>query len=202
MPTPLNELPFIFIIGFNKSATTSLHMFFQNNGFPSIHWDHGKLARTMLLNCCDDRPILSGYDQKYRVFSDMTFRTHRLRFEGNSLFRILDSDYPGSFFIYNYRNVQDWLRSRESHRGTIDGETLMQLEMRLLKATNPQKVLDRWRKSRSQFEKELRDYFSNYPKFIEIDIADSDLPTKLSRFLGMPLDRSHWQVHNRNPRAS
>jgi len=202
MPKTISELPFIFIIGFNKSATTSLHAFFQNNGFPSVHWDGGRLGKTMLLNCCNDKPILAGYDKEFRVFSDMTFRTHRLRFEGNSLFRILDADYPNSFFIYNSRNLQDWLRSRALHRGTMDGESPIQLEMRLLKTTNPQKVFDKWRKERKQLEKEVREYFSGYSKFIEIDISDKDLPMKLSRFLGMTLDQSQWQIHNRNPQHS
>jgi hypothetical protein len=202
MPKTIDELPFIFIIGFNKSATTSLHVFFQNNGFPSVHWDKGLLAKTMLLNCCNDRPILTGYDKEFRVFSDMTFRTGRFKFEANSLFRMMDADYPNSFFIYNSRNLQDWLRSRALHRGTIDGESLIQFEMRLLKTVNPQKVLDKWRKERKQFEKEMRDYFSGYSRFLEIDISDGDLPIKLSRFLGMPLDQSQWRTHNRNPESS
>lgn len=202
MPRAISELPFIFIIGFNKSATTSLHEFFRNNGFPSVHWDGGRLAMTMLQNCCNDRRILTGYDQEYRVFSDMTFRTSRLRFEANSLFRILDADYPDSFFIYNKRNLQDWLQSRALHRGTINGESLIQLDMRLLKTTNAQNVINKWRRERKQFERELQEYFSGYSKFIEIDISDIELPVKLSRFLGMPLDQTQWQIYNRNPQSS
>lgn len=202
MPPTIDQLPFVFIIGFNKSATTALHILLKDSGLPSVHWDHGTLAKTMLLNCCNNRPIFTGYDDKFRVFSDMTFRTPRWRFEANSLFRIMDVDYPDSYFIYNTRNLQDWIQSRASHRGTIDGETLLQLEMRLFKADNPQRIFDKWRKERKQFEKEIRDYFSGYPRFLEIDISDADVPGKLSRFLGKPINPSLWQVHNSNPRRS
>ena len=44
----MNNLPYIFIIGFNKTATRSLDYFFKRNGFPGIHWDYGNLALTML----------------------------------------------------------------------------------------------------------------------------------------------------------
>jgi hypothetical protein len=201
MQRTLADLPFIFIIGFNKSATTALHLLFRKNGFPCVHWDYGDLARTMLQNCCSDLPILTGYDKEFRVFSDMTFRTHRLRFEANSLFRVLDADYPNSFFVYNSRNIQDWLRSRALHKG-YDKESLIQFEMRLLKTLDPQKVLDKWRREREQFEEEMRDYFYGSSRFIEIDISDVALPVTLSRFLGMPLDASHWQTHNRNPQTA
>ena len=44
----MNNLPYIFIIGINKTATRSLDYFFKRNGFPGIHWDYGNLALTML----------------------------------------------------------------------------------------------------------------------------------------------------------
>src|SRR5262245_17437716 len=84
------NLPFIFIIGFNKTATTSLHTFFSRSGFPSVHWDRGRLARRMIENCLDDRPILDGYDREFRVFSDMQAQSGRIRIEANQYFRVLD----------------------------------------------------------------------------------------------------------------
>ena len=40
----------IFQIGFNKCATVSLHKFFESNGLKSIHWDKGRLAKTIYKN--------------------------------------------------------------------------------------------------------------------------------------------------------
>ena len=44
---PLAHLPYVFLIGFNKTATTTLHFFFKKNGLPSIHWDNNRLATTI-----------------------------------------------------------------------------------------------------------------------------------------------------------
>ena len=35
----------IFIIGFNKTATRTLHYFFKGNGLNAIHWDDGNLVK-------------------------------------------------------------------------------------------------------------------------------------------------------------
>ena len=93
------SLPYVFVIGFNKTGTTAIHRLFEANGFPSIHWDKGNLARRMLENCISGRPVLAGYDQRYKVFSDLLFRTNKFWFEGNSLFRTIDADYLDLFYL-------------------------------------------------------------------------------------------------------
>lgn len=194
------DLPYVFVIGFNKTATTTIHHFFERNGFPSIHWDHGRLAKTMLDNCLNDRLILTGYDDQYRVFSDMIVQTSRLRFEANSLFRILDSDYPGSYFIYNNRKLEDWLTSRcEQPIGRYKC-TNVELEMRLLNTQDPQRVVERWRKERTDFEREVREYFVGHDRFLEIEISNPEAPGRIADLLGMDLDRSCWGHHKTNHR--
>lgn len=195
------DLPFVFVIGFNRTGTTSLHKFFQANGFPSVHHDDGRLARTMLENCCDGKKILAGYDHKFRVFSDLTFRNRRIRFEANSLFRTMDADYPGSFFIYNTRDLQDWLNSRAALRTVSEGETALQFELRQHKTDDPQRVFEKWARQREAFEWEVRDYFAGNPRFLEVDILDPLLPDKIASLLGMPLDKAHWQRHNQTEMA-
>ena len=186
------ELPYVFIIGFNKTATTTMHVFFARNGFPCVHWDNNRLASTMLENCLHDRRILKGYDRRYRVFSDMIAQTLRIRFEANSLFRILDTDYPGAFFIYNNRRTEDWLASRWGKPCNKYKCTNVELEMRILNTTDKQSVVDTWKKEKLDFEREVREYFSGNPRFLEFDISDTEAPQKLSRLLGMDLDASHW----------
>jgi hypothetical protein len=115
---------YIFIIGFNKSGTTSIHELFSKNGFASIHWDEGRLAKKSLLNALEGRRLFYGYDHQYQVFSDLVYRNDRFYFEGNSLFREMDKDYPNAFFIYNKRNIADWLKSRIHHPGKIYGNSI------------------------------------------------------------------------------
>jgi hypothetical protein len=187
------DLPFIFIIGFNKTATTSLHTFFASNGFPSVHWDRGKLARRMVENCLDDRPILDGYDQEFRVFSDMQAQSSRIRIEANQYFRVLDRDYPGAYFILNTRDLDKWISSRSSDFVTPHGATNLELEMRRLGSTDRQEAVQLWARERSTFEAEVRRYFRHNPKFLEIDITDPDLPHRISRLIGRTMDAEHWK---------
>lgn len=193
-----DDLPFVFVIGFNKTATTTIHHFFEGNGFPSVHWDDNKLAAAMLDNCLHDRRVLEGYDHRYRVFSDMISQTLRLRFEANSLFRILDTDYPGSFFIYNNRPMEDWLASRWNKPCAKYGTTNVEVEMRILNTKDPLAVLRRWKSERENFEREVREYFSGHGRFLEVDIGDIDAPRKIADLLGRPLDASLWSHHKTN----
>ena len=196
--TPPAGMSYIFIIGFNKTATTSLHHFFEGNGYPSIHWDHNRLAITMINNCLHDRKILAGYDLQYRVFSDMIVQSLRIRFEANSLYRILDTDYPGSYFIYNHRNIEDWLTSRWKKPCGKYKCTNVELEMRILNTRDPQKVLDAWRKERLAYEQDVREYFKGNEKFLDLDISTADVPGVISTFLGRALDPACWGHYRTN----
>ena len=187
------NLPFIFVIGFNKTATTSLHTFFSRNGFPSVHWDRGKLARRMVENCLDDRPILDGYDRQFRVFSDMQAQSGRIRIEANQYFRVLDRDYPGSYFIFNNRDLGGWINSRSANFVTPHGATNLELEMRRLNTTDPQEAVQLWARERNAFEAEVRRYFRSNPKFLEIDITDAEVPRRISRLIGRTMDPAHWK---------
>ena len=187
------ELPFIFVIGFNKTATTSLHTFFSRNGFPSVHWDRGRLARRMVENCLDDRLILDGYDREFRVFSDMQAQSGRIRIEANQYFRVLDRDYPGAYFIFNNRDLSGWINSRSANFVTPHGATNLELEMRRLNTTDPQEAVQLWVRERNAFEAEVRRYFRGNPRFLEIDITDPDLPRRISRHIGRAMDPAHWK---------
>lgn len=77
-----------FVIGFNKTATTSFHTLFLQNGIKSQHteyqWD------TDTFDAFSD----GGEDQNYLN---------------------LDQKYPDAVFILNTRRLDDWLMSRFKH---------------------------------------------------------------------------------------
>jgi hypothetical protein len=74
----------IFVIGFNKTATTTFHKLFLANNLRSEH-------RTV------------WHPDKFRCFSD----------NGNlNNFKELDKKYPGATFILNVRSLDTWLISR------------------------------------------------------------------------------------------
>ena len=78
----------IFVIGFNKTGTSTLHILFQQNGLTSQHdgskWDV----------------------EEYQCFSD----------NGNKRdWKKLFNSYPNSMFLLNNRPIDDWIRSRAKH---------------------------------------------------------------------------------------
>lgn len=77
----------IFVIGFNKTATTTFHNIFVRNGLKSLH-----------------HPIWDNFD--YDAYSD---------FGGRKIFKKLDRRFDDSIFILNTRNIDDWLLSRFKH---------------------------------------------------------------------------------------
>jgi hypothetical protein len=195
----LSNTPFIFIIGFNKSATTSLHKLFSDNGYPSIHWDRGNLARNSLLNTLNGRKIFEGYDDKYRIYSDFIVRNDKYVFEGNSLFQVMDIDYPNSFFIYNYRDMNGWIESRINHISNIKGLSLLELQFKLLNTNDIQAVKNYWKATRLKFEFDIRNYFAQKNNLIELDIDSDDVVEHLNHKLNLDLNPMHWKRHNRSP---
>ena len=191
------DKPFVFIIGFNKCGTRTLHQFFQKNGFPSVHGGSCHLAIHMTLNCIQGRRVFFGYDEKFRVFSDLTFLNNRISIEANSFFRTMDKDYPGSFFIYNTRNIQKWIASRLRHVG-LSG-SFLERYCNVLQTSDQNVVVDRWIEERTRFERDLNDYFGESDRLLVLDI-ESDQPAKLiSSFLGMDLDVMAWSWAGKTP---
>jgi len=117
--------PKIFIIGFNKTATRSLHYFFKDNGLPSVHWDNSHLVKCFERNIALGKKLLTGgvvhhtkVSSKGRyedmvVFSDMTDRVPPK--DPADYYKRLDLDYPNSKFILNIRDTESWIKSRFNH---------------------------------------------------------------------------------------
>lgn len=188
--------PYIFVIGFNKTGTTSIHKLFEDNGIPSVHWDYGRLAKMSLINILKGNLIFSGYDDRFNVFSDMFFRTEKIFFQGNSLFRQMDNDYPGSFFIYNKRNIDDWVNSKIKHRVLISGMTILDLEKKITKTSEIDEVISYWKESRRRFEEDIKNHFKDSKFFIEIDIEETNFVDKISEFTGIKLNPVFWKKYN------
>ena len=88
---PVNSDKKIFVIGFNKTATTTFHKLFLNNNLKSQHADKKN----------------EYWDtDKYDCFSD----------KGNwHNFKKLNTAYPNSTFILNVRRLDEWIMSRFKH---------------------------------------------------------------------------------------
>lgn len=179
--------PFVFFIGFNKTATRAFHFFFREHGFNCIHWGENRLVDQMVRNLAEKKKIFHGYDEQYRVFSDLTSSSGPTRIEGNQYFREMHRDYPEAFFILNNRPTEEWVQSRARH---VEG-VLVAREKKATKKSESA-VLEQWRNEKRAHEQEVREYFNNNARFREIDISSPKIPEQLSALLGMDFDPKYW----------
>lgn len=184
----------IFIIGFNKCGTRTLHRFFRRNGMSCIHWGDGKVARRMVRNCLADNKLLEGFDSEYRVFSDLGYTTQRTYFEGNAYFRIMDRDYPGSAFILNTRNVDDWVKSRAKH---ANGRLLAAYKS-ILGTEDESVIFALWKRNWQNHEADVRQYFTGRDNLLIFDIVN-DGPQQITDFLGVDLDHKEYEWVGKTP---
>ena len=103
IPTYLKPLPTrIFGIGFQRTATTSLHEAFKILGLDSFHWETGDKARDI-------------WDEMNEYGKSWTLERHYALSDNPIplLYQKLDLAYPGSKFILTVRDEDDWLQSVE-----------------------------------------------------------------------------------------
>ncbi|MGD8177139.1 sulfotransferase [Marinimicrobium sp. ARAG 43.8] len=167
----------IFVIGFNKSGTTSIHDFFQENGIESIHWDHSNLSRAIAKNHKQGNRLLEGYEE-WQAFSDLE---HPVKgggyyYSAEKHFQTIDKQYPGSLFILNYRSFDSWANSRRNHGNyllkAMLGDGLSSWE----------EVRELWFREYSDHISKASDYFEGKDNFLLLEM-DKEAGTKLSEFL-------------------
>jgi isocitrate lyase len=188
--TQISESPFIFFIGFNRTATKALHEFFSNHGYPSIHMDGNRLGKRMIKNIQKGQRIFIGYESEYRVFSDLIIASEAEIVECNQFFKRMHMDYPEAMFILNTRPTQDWIRSRMKFRAGA----FLRKQLKILASENEVDCEKLWEAQKEAHELEVRTYFEPHPhQFLELDISKGDVCFELSRFLGKSFDASKWQ---------
>lgn len=185
----------IFLIGFNKCGTTSLHSFFERNSIPSVHWGHNQLAVQIYKNKHLNQPLLTGIDQ-YTAYSDMEAvigqGSHpRLLLFAHREFKLLDQHYGNSLFILNTRDQNDWIRSRLKHANGAYAQVYLQ-KLRIMTG-NPtitmEQMVNYWKREWIHHHHETSLHFKDCNRFLTFHIQ-SDPPSLLSSFLlghGVPI---------------
>ena len=172
------DLPRIFVIGHHKIATRSIDRLFRDDGYPTIHFKKGKIAKIIFTNLCLFRPLLFGLEH-IKVFSDMEYvsKSGELLF-GYRLFPQLDLHYPGSYFIYNYRDIGSWLKSQFAHKNKSEGSYATRYKMNMAKFLDQDFVSDLQLEqhlvsSWIQHEKDVESYFQGKTNLIRLNIDDT-----------------------------
>lgn len=179
----------IFVIGFNKTGTTSIDAFFQSYGFRTLHWKFGDkyLAQEIAFNVGKSSFILAGIDN-FDVYSDFTFVSDDKAIEANSYFKELHSTFPNAFYVLNTRSMEGWILSRLRHPKFAERYTKA-LGMSIID------LVAYWEKLKVSRESEIRGYFMGNERFVEFNI-EKETFHELAEKLGLPLSvRTEPQLH-------
>lgn len=192
--------PKVFFIGFNKTATTAFHHLFLNNSYKSFHHSErlGKqrkyLGNIIKKNLEKRRNALTGADT-FDCYSEMLYVSGDMYYDGIHDFKILDRQYPNSYFILQTRNEDDWIKSRLNHKST--GLSFQERCKTALNISNDSKLERYWRDKRNSHYNLVYDHFRNSSKFLVFDIDKDDI-IKLKNFLikDYQLNTKYWERHN------
>lgn len=167
--------PRVYAIGFNKTGTTSLHHIFTDLGYLSFHGTIWRRTRHLWLHFF------------YEAFCDGVPED----------FRRLDAMFPGSKFILQVRNLDEWLDSRLEHITRLPNTGG---RGRSADWTADDASVISWVKKREAYHAEVLRHFADRPDdFLLVNyIRDADAAAKIAAFLGhpAPAEKPH---SNKNP---
>jgi hypothetical protein len=178
----------IFIIGFNRCGTRTLHYFFKDNNLKSIHWDNNNLVDVFENNIKSGNKLLENgktinkkvnSDCNYSeaiVFSDMT--KNIINKDAKDYYKRLDSDYPNSKFILNIRDVDKWIKSRKKHS---NGRLLY--EHMNFHNCDEKQIEIIWKNMYEKHILDVKDYFENRKLDLCIYDIENDTIDKIIEFL-------------------
>lgn len=190
--------PKVFFIGFNKTATTSLNGLFKDSGYVTYHNVKHRRSKTNLAkviheNYVANKKLLTGLDDG-EVFSDMIFSTFEHYIEANKYYRILDQQYPESYFILQTRNENAWIQSRLNHKFK---PSFIERCKSALNINSTEELINYWIDIRRKHHTEVKEYFSNSKQFLEFNIDTNNIET-LKNFVApnYVLNTAYWKRRN------
>ena len=185
----------VFFIGYNKTATYSLHKLFSHSGYKSCHANYARkvIALTMKENFESNKPLLTNLEGP-SCYLDIVYCDHSTYVEANQYFKTLDEQYPNSYFVLQTRNVDEWIKSRMNH---MPKKPFSERAMSALNLKNEEDLINYWKDLRENHYKEVRNYFKNNNRYVEFDIDNDDI-SKLIRHVrkDFTLKEKHWGRHN------
>lgn len=169
----------IIQIGFNKCGTTSIDAFLRKAGFKTIHWDHGKIAKTIKSNVENSLPPLEGYEE-YDCLSDMEFVTNNeFIYAFMDYYQEIDKYYDDVYFILNIRPYEKWIKSRLLHNsGTYLSRFIS------IRQSDEEGVISFWKNLWDKHLMGVCRYFKNKNNCLVFDI-ENDSGATLCKFLGL-----------------
>ncbi len=159
----------IFLIGFNKTGTTTIHKFLRANHIASAHFRAREriIALEMSRNIGRHEDVLHGISG-FTAYSDFTFATADVWLEGSKYFATMHAHYPRAYFILNDRDVDTWVESRSGH------DNLMERAMAFHGGATVENVKAIWRAEFEAHRSAVLSHFADNPRFLRFDIGKDD----------------------------
>jgi hypothetical protein len=198
----------IFVIGFPKSGTMTLHTAFRRAGRRSAHWlvPEGYCGQLIYRDLRAGRNPLDQLG-RYHVITQadvcMPGKTHdgeELNFWPQLDFEVIDaivSHNPTIKFVLNRRSVSDLVRSIDQWGWLRERLTVSEIIGLPRGKGRSEGELEAWIEGHYAA---CTDRFVGNPNFLDFDIADPDAKERIERFSGVELP--WWGVVNKNPRSS
>jgi len=195
-------LPKVVAIGFNKCATRSLAQLFTASGHRAVHqklprrWSLRprpsgglrKLGGIMRANVEAGHPVFAGIDQ-FVFYGDLIDSNRCSSFDGNSLFREIVRDYPGTILLLNWREREDWIRSRLQHG---HGEFAIR-EQRLRGFASLDQLCAVWRSEWEAHLAAVRGFMADRPEqLVEFHIDRDPIEHLIARLPAYGLQPQHY----------
>lgn len=189
----------IFIIGFPKSGTTSLHKAFLESGLISYHQHYDKkkqIGDLLYKNYFETGNSFSSFTTPIAV-TQADYIKGQIAVYPQLDYNLLNSNFKQDNikFILNYRNPKKIINSIDRWNNNA--------RQRIINANIPglpsgygknDYEIETW--INTHFRHCRQNFASNKDKFLEIDIEDNDVKKKLQNFL--QIDIKWWGLANRN----
>lgn len=172
----------IFFIGFNRTATGSMHALMLKHGIKSVHWTENSYSDGTNLALeierrLSDTSALKQYLSQWTAFSDFHYVSPDAWLEGNKNYRRFDELFPESFFIFNDRDTDAWIESRLTH-----GNGMLIRNARVYFGVSEAEVISMWRADKASHTNAVIEYFQGRERFLHYRI-DADPHETLTDFL-------------------
>ncbi|MCP9929020.1 sulfotransferase [Cyanobium sp. CH-040] len=192
-------MPRVVAVGFNKCGTRSLAHLFARAGHPAVHqklppgllsrfWTTRKIGRLMRLNVEAGRAVLDGLED-YVFYGDLIDSSAQGSFDANCLFPRILADYPDTILLLNWRDREDWIRSRLQHG---HGEFAAR-ELRLRGFASLEELAEAWRRDWDQHLAAVRRFMLTRPEqLIEFHLDRDRIEDLVERLPAYGLKAEHF----------
>ena len=200
----------IFVVGFPKTGTTSIHAMFSCAGLKSSHYcccgsnithtdckDGRTFSKCIRDNKKAGQPILEGCGD-YDVYAQMDAELGRtIHLPQYSELDLLHAYAPHATFLLNLRPAREWMNS-VTHWYGLGGRFLTHFNVDINRVNRNQALEDIYN-NHTQF---IRDFVELHPShaLVEVDISSPTAGAFLADAFGVPA--SCWGLHNPNKKRS